>query len=168
MKRCPMCNIEKPASREFFYSNSHRKDGFSQYCKPCRKIYYNNNKDMWLKGASERQTQRYHNDILYKLKVLMCGQLNKNLKKNKGTLEYLGCDIPFFKNWIESQWETGMNWDNHSLLGWHIDHFIPCASAKNEEELSKLFHYTNLRPMWGHDNQSKGCRVNEKWGNKII
>jgi hypothetical protein len=51
-----------------------------------------------------------------------------------------------------------MNWDNYSFRGWHIDHIIPLTSAKNEEELIKLCHYTNLQPLWAKDNLSKGGR----------
>ena len=60
------------------------------------------------------------------------------------------------KIWIESKWLEGMSWDNHTVNGWHIDHVIPLASAKTEEEIYKLNHYTNLQPLWWYDNLSKG------------
>ena len=65
-----------------------------------------------------------------------------------------------FKNHIESQFEHWMNWDNYGLCnndfnyGWDIDHIIPCASAKSKEELLKLNHYTNLRPLCSHVNRN--------------
>ena len=31
--------------------------------------------------------------------------------------------------------------------GWDIDHIIPLTSAINEEDLIKLNHYTNLKPL---------------------
>jgi hypothetical protein len=49
-----------------------------------------------------------------------------------------------------------MNWDNYGnpkdgMLEynktWDIDHITPTSSAITEEELIKLNHYTNLKPL---------------------
>lgn len=47
-----------------------------------------------------------------------------------------------------------MSWENYGLYesgvleyGWDIDHIIPVSKAKDEEELIKLNHYTNLQPL---------------------
>jgi hypothetical protein len=53
-----------------------------------------------------------------------------------------------------------MSWENRSL--WHIDHIVPCKAAKVEEQAQTLFHYSNLRPMWGKDNQSKHAKLPEE------
>lgn len=52
-----------------------------------------------------------------------------------------------------------MSWENHGLFGWHIDHKIPLSSAKDEEELKKLCHYTNLQPLWAIDNIKKRDKI---------
>jgi hypothetical protein len=46
-----------------------------------------------------------------------------------------------------------MTWDNRGQ--WHIDHIVPLALAKNEQDVIDLSHYSNLRPMWGADNIRK-------------
>jgi hypothetical protein len=48
-----------------------------------------------------------------------------------------------------------MCWENHGQFGWHIDHKIPLNSAKTEDEIYKLCHYTNLQPLWWKDNLEK-------------
>ena len=50
-----------------------------------------------------------------------------------------------------------MSWDNYGE--WHIDHIIPLASATTEEGVLKLYHYSNLQPLWAKDNLSKGSKI---------
>ncbi len=71
----------------------------------------------------------------------------------------IGCGEVIFKKHIEKQFLPGMNWDNWTFRGWHMDHIIPLASAKSESEVAILCHYTNLRPMWGIDNIAKGKKL---------
>jgi hypothetical protein len=53
-----------------------------------------------------------------------------------------------------------MSWKNYGKYGWHIDHKIPLFAGKNnKEELLKLFHYTNLQPLWHDDNYKKWKRI---------
>lgn len=57
-----------------------------------------------------------------------------------------------------------MSWENYGK--WHVDHIRPCASFNlaDEEEQRVCFHYTNLQPLWGHDN----CSKNNKWEFAIL
>ena len=84
---------------------------------------------------------------------------NKNYTKKSKTFEILGIDCDGFLSHIESQFVEGMSWDNHGLYGWHVDHIIPVSSASNEEEIIKLNHYTNLRPLWAKENLQKGNKL---------
>jgi hypothetical protein len=77
-------------------------------------------------------------------------------KKNK-TFEIVGCTPKFLKEHLETKFVDSMNWDNRSE--WHIDHIIPLSSAKTEDELYKLCHYTNLQPLWAKDNLKKSNKV---------
>ena len=64
----------------------------------------------------------------------------------------MGCTPEELKRYLESKWLPGMTWKNHSLKGWHIDHIIPLDKAKNENDLKRLYHYTNLQPLWAREN----------------
>ena len=54
-----------------------------------------------------------------------------------------------------------MSWDNYGKYngefnyGWDIDHIKPISSAKTKEEIIKLNHYTNLRPLCSKENLDK-------------
>ena len=68
----------------------------------------------------------------------------------------IGCQWDELKNHIESKFVDDMSWSNRHL--WHIDHIVPLARAKSEEEMIKLSHYTNLQPLWAEDNFKKGAK----------
>lgn len=78
-------------------------------------------------------------------------------KKDSKTATLVGCEWEVLKAHIEAQFTCGMSWENRRL--WHIDHLIPLSSAKDEETMVKLCHYTNLQPLWWRDNLSKGAKV---------
>jgi hypothetical protein len=71
----------------------------------------------------------------------------------------IGCVPKQLKIHIENQFTDNMSWDNYGLFGWHIDHIVPLSSAKTEEDLYKLCHYTNLQPLWAKDNWSKSNKL---------
>ena len=60
-----------------------------------------------------------------------------------------------------------MSWDNHKLNGWHIDHITPLSSAKTEDDVHKLCHYTNLQPLWCNENYKKEQKYYEYRRNGI-
>ena len=84
---------------------------------------------------------------------------SKSWHKGGSTEKLLGIDYKRCIQHLERQFAKGMNWENQGE--WHIDHIIPLASAKTEEELIKLCHYTNLQPLWASDNISKGATIPE-------
>jgi hypothetical protein len=102
--------------------------------------------------------ERYDTDPLFRLKHIMRSSMNRYVRgyKNNKTENMVGCSIKELKLHLEKQFLPGMNWDNHKINGWHVDHIIPLSSARNKEEAYKLCHYTNLQPLWAGDNWSKG------------
>jgi len=61
----------------------------------------------------------------------------------------------FFKSYIEGMFKDGMSWSNHGE--WHIDHIVPVSwFVKNHQDPYVCNHYTNLQPLWKHENLAKG------------
>lgn len=157
-----------------------------------QKIYYEKNKDKIKARAAEyrlknsnkikqykeahkeernkKRNQRKKTDFLFKLKertrkTILRSFKNNNYKKSQKTEDILGCSLQKFKEYIEKQFETWMNWSNHGKYngelnyGWDLDHIIPLASAKTEEDVIRLNHYTNFQPLCSKNNRDiKMCK----------
>jgi len=156
-KICSKCGTEKDyndfgkfsRSKNWFKTNPNKKKKYRENYKPRKR---------------ERRKERQKNDPIYRMVNNVRSRLKKYLKKlsitkvNK-TFEIVGCSPQELKNHIEKQFIDGMTWGNYGFYGWHIDHIIPLDSAKTEEELYKLCHYTNLQPLWWEDNLAKFSKI---------
>ncbi len=135
--------------------------------KAQQKEYRKLNKEKLKNKLNLYRKERIASDPLYRLTSNIRGLIKnsikqKNFKKNSKTIEILGCSFNEFRLHIESQFESWMNWDNHGAYNldgertWNIDHIIPMASAQTEEDVVRLNHYTNLRPLCSKENNEKG------------
>lgn len=118
-------------------------------------------KEVSLDKQKEKQIKKLNRKIKSRISSSLRLRLKKsNRNKNKKTEEILGCDIDFFKEWIESQFLEGMTWENmgsrrkNGCKSWHIDHIVPCSlfDLTKEDEIFICFHYSNARPLWEEDN----------------
>lgn len=155
-------------TREWYEKNS-------EYALQQKKDYYNQNREvvlerskLWSKNNRDKinkylQTKKIENP-LFKLELNVRGRIKQYLKqknitpKNK-TFDIVGIGVIELKEYLEAQFLDGMSWENYGMYGWHIDHKIPLCSAENETELLKLFHYTNLQPLWAKDNLQKNNKI---------
>ena len=146
-------NSDSIKERVSIYQKENRVDR-SNYI---RKWYYENIDDRRQKIAKYVRVRKSIDD-LFNLKVNIRTMIYKSLLNNGYTkkakcYEILGCSFEEFKIYLESKFEPWMNWQNKGLYngeldyGWDIDHIIPLSSSKNEEEMIKLNHYTNLQPL---------------------
>lgn len=142
-----ICNMQK----ENYSKNKEKKIEY-------QKEYASLNREKISKYKMEYQRNRRNNDPIFKLKYVV-GRLIRNslkckgLSKNKKSIDILGCDIQFFKNYIEEMFIDDMSWENYGKV-WDIDHKIPLASATTEEEVLRLNHYTNLQPLDSYINRN--------------
>lgn len=119
-------------------------------------------REIYKSRRNELEKNRYITDIKYCLGRRLRASLSSALKRKgygkKSSLNsVIGCDWDFLKEYIESKFIDGMNWENRSE--WHIDHIIPLSSAKDDDEIYKLNHYTNLQPLWAKDNIKKSNKI---------
>lgn len=149
-------------SREFDACQKNKK-----YCSvECRSANWDINpkkNDRDKKRQLEYSKARRKSSVVEKLKYRISDRIRKNLrkknfKKGKKTIEIIGCTIHELKAHLESKFQQGMTWENHSIDGWHIDHKKPLCTAKTEADVYELWHYTNLQPLWSIDNIKKGGR----------
>jgi len=128
--------------------------------------------DKWRKENRDRLRQYQNNYYSERIKVdpIFKAALNirgliaisiklNGFKKKTKTADILGCSFEEFKAHIESQFLPRMSWDNRSE--WHIDHIMPVSMANTYDEVVRLNHYKNLRPMWASDNIRKSDKIGD-------
>lgn len=137
-------------------------------CRSCRTLetreWNSKNKEQHNSYQRQYKSKLYKTNINFKIKQILRARLNKAIKngwKVGSSVDLLGCSIEDFKVYLESKFQDGMNWNNHSKNGWHIDHIMPLDNfdLSNENELKLACHYTNLQPMWSKENCSKSNKV---------
>jgi len=82
-----------------------------------------------------------------------------NSKKDKHTIEYIGCDSPTYLQWILN-YNTDYTIENRDK--WHIDHVIPLShfNLENPHEQLIAFNWRNTMPLSAKENLAKNNRIN--------
>jgi hypothetical protein len=68
-----------------------------------------------------------------------------------------------FRKWVEAQFEPWMTWGNYGTVDgkapsaqcqcWDLDHIIPISMAVTIDDVHRLNHHTNLRPLCSYVNR---------------
>lgn len=112
--------------------------------------------------------ERTATDILYKLtngirRTISTTLSKKGYTKKSRTYQILGCSFDELKLHMESLFQPWMNWGNYGNwngipmqigIAWDIDHIILIHTAKTEEDIIKLNHFTNLQPLDSYINRN--------------
>jgi hypothetical protein len=154
-----------------YYSKN--KDKISQKAKEYREKnkeiiavkksqYAKNNRLRILDRQRKWNNEKIKTDSVYAAKVRIRNLIaaafrNKNYTKKSKTFEILGCSYNDFMIHIESQFKDGMSWERIGEI--HFDHIVPLATAKTEQDIIKLNHYSNYQPLWAADNLKKGAKI---------
>ena len=173
--RCAKCANVLP--RSAFHQDLSAKNGLRCYCKTCAntlslkfyhtcptaKIHNKLNKRKNKETARKWSLNKYKTDPQFRLRKLIRNRIRQSLKQNgksEPTMKLLGCSIDFLRQHLESQFKSGMTWENQGKI-WHIDHIKPCASfdLTQPEQQRICFHFSNLQPLFAEDNLKKGAKL---------
>lgn len=85
--------------------------------------------------------------------------VRKGYKKGTKTERILGCNFETFNKHLLNTYKNnyGINWDYVDEVD--IDHIVPLKSAKTEQEVIELCHYTNLQLLKRKDNKIKSAKM---------
>lgn len=153
---------EKKENKKLYLKEYYKKN--KEKILKYSKKYFKDNQIEKQKKNNERYNKRRSVDPVFKLsgnirRGIIGALKKKGFSKRCRTYEILGCSYQELKLHLETKFELWMNWDNYGLyngdvnFGWDIDHIIPLSSAKTEEEIIGLNHYTNLRPLCSYVNR---------------
>lgn len=131
--------------------------------KEKRRIYEKENREMiqarHRKYLRVYDKKRKANDPLYKFAVqtrnLISGSFTRRgYTKRSHCYEILGCDWQTFYDHLMKTWKDnyGTEWNGEPC---HIDHIIPLATAKTEQDIIDLCYYENLQLLKPEDNLLK-------------
>lgn len=127
------------------------------------------NRMYWFIHAEERQQRQQSSGNQFR-SLVKSAMTRNGLVKSKTIENLIGCSWDELMGHIELQFQEdknyGMSWNNTAL--WHLDHIKPIVSfdLQDPQQQKKCFNYTNLRPMWGSENLSKGAKLNFKSASK--
>jgi hypothetical protein len=97
---------------------------------------------------------------LDKMKRVVRSRIISALKcKHKNTIEYLGCNIPEYSNWLLT-YNPEYTIENRGKI-WHIDHVIPLSrfDLENEEQQLIAFNWRNTMPLSVKENLTKNNKI---------
>ena len=156
-----LINRETEIERSKTYQKNNREKVLKQKLIHAKKYFFKNHEKI-KEYQKKYKSSRRQNDIIFKLSGNLSSRVRqflliRNITKKNTTFEIVGCTPQELKIHLEEKFIKDMSWDNQGK--WHIDHIIPLSSAKTEEDLYKLCHFTNLQPMWAIDNIKKGSKI---------
>lgn len=156
------------------YANYFRKDGaVTRMEKWIRPESYNRamvagerwrlaNKEKLKRYGQGYERKRRANDPMFRLLKTTRSRISGLLagKKSAKSLELIGCTADALRSHLQSQFETGMTWDNFGSF-WHADHIIPLAwfDLNDPNQQKWAFHYSNLQPLTKADNLRKNDKI---------
>jgi hypothetical protein len=158
LAKCEKC-FEEKALKEFAKLKKFYK---KKICISCYPKFLTEQKNEWCKNEIKC-------NINYRLKKSLAARLRTVLVKDNSTMNYIGCNIQYLREWFEYNFTPEMNWTNYGSY-WSIDHIIPVKKfdlTKDDDKL-KCWNWSNLTPVTVAYNSSKKNNIDFIQINNVI
>lgn len=160
----------KLASKEYRINNSEKLLAQERQKYQENKDFYKEKKKKYRQSEVGQSWRKEYKSRLYvKIADRLRAQVKRAMKeyemdKTAPTLDYLGCSLEFFVEYIKSLLKDGMTYQDLLNGEIHLDHIEPLCGfdLTKQEEINKAFHYTNYQPLFGPDNSRKATEDKKK------
>lgn len=168
-----------PIERKKYNKDYYKKH--KEYYANWHKDYYKNNKEkliqnykFWKKNNKDKIKEYQHRDVekrnknyIKKLELQLRNMLNTTFKrkghrKNTKLEIIVGLNSKDMVDYLLQTFINNYGYEWNKVEPVHIDHIKPLATAKTEEDVIKLCHYTNLQLLKAEDNLQKGAKLDWK------
>lgn len=145
---------------EYYKDNSNKiKESVARY----RNSLSTENKTELRLKKQKRRLLKYNTDPIFKMKcriryIVWASFNRRGYIKQSSSSDITGCSLDDLRKYLLATWEKnyGKPWNGEE---YHIDHIIPLATARTEEDVIRLCHYTNLQLLTPEDNLKKYNKI---------
>lgn len=144
--------------------SNYRYANIEKYREYARNYYHKHRPEIIERNKASGRKRKRETDPIKLMAIRTRSMISKafarnNHVKNSHTKEILGIDLYKFYEYLMYTFYNryGYDWDGSEPV--EIDHIIPLATVKTEEDIIKLNHYTNLQLLRTYDNKMKSSSL---------
>ena len=140
--------------------NKKYHDEHKEFYREYNKKYYQTHKE---KINKKRKEKKWNDRTFYLTINVRKSILNsfgrKSYKKPNKTEKITGLKNEQMTKYLLETFKNRYGYEWNGVEPVHIDHIIPLATAKTENDVVKLCYYTNLQLLKAEDNLKKGAKL---------
>lgn len=135
-------------------------DEHKEFYREYNKKYYQEHKEK----INKKRKERKWNDRTFYLTINVRKSIlnsfgRKSYKKPNKTEKITGLKNEQMTKYLLKTFKNRYGYEWNGVEPVHIDHIVPLATAKTENDVIKLCHYTNLQLLKAEDNLKKGAKL---------
>lgn len=151
---------QKNKEQRAIYSKNYRAQN-PEICRQADLKKVRENPELYRDLRLKRERIRLKSDPQFRLAKYLRNTIYVAIREkaeHAKAIEFLGCSIAFYLEYIGQKFTEGMSWDNYGE--WHLDHILPLDqfNLEDREQFLKAAHFSNTQPLWATDNILKRNR----------